>query len=156
MYLFSLNIRIYWLQAYPTWSRRHACNEVHLYEEADTDFKEANIHHLVYVILSPILESFILRTGRENVRLLSEKEIVSKDGETGGEEEFAIVDLIQVRSEDFILIVEAKRASLGQAMKQCFLAMKVCVIIMVGVKYLVLLRQGDTGEWLNTMVRHLR
>ncbi|RPB22351.1 hypothetical protein L211DRAFT_334564 [Terfezia boudieri ATCC MYA-4762] len=29
-YLFSLNIRLYWLQAYPTWPRLYACNEVHL------------------------------------------------------------------------------------------------------------------------------
>ncbi|KAF8435259.1 hypothetical protein BGX38DRAFT_1145658 [Terfezia claveryi] len=92
--------------------------------EANSDFKEANINHLVYAIISPILESFILRTGRENVKLLAEKKIFSKDSETGGEEEIVIVDLIQVRREDFILIVEAKRSSLGQAMKQCLLAMK--------------------------------
>ncbi|KAF8453100.1 hypothetical protein BGX38DRAFT_1259208 [Terfezia claveryi] len=80
--------------------------------EADTDFKESYTR-----IFHP-------DDGHKNVRLLSEKEIVSKDSETGGEEEFAIVDLIQVRSEDFIVIVETKRASLGQAMKQGFLAMK--------------------------------
>ncbi|KAF8430245.1 hypothetical protein EV426DRAFT_10976 [Tirmania nivea] len=92
--------------------------------EADSYFKEAKINHLVYAIVSPILDSFILRTGRKCVQLLAEKEIVSTDGETGGEEGFVIVDLIQVRKEDFILIVEAKRSSLGQAMKQCLLAMK--------------------------------
>ena len=92
--------------------------------EADSGFKEANINHLVYAIISPILDTFIQRTGRKYVRLRSGKEIVSTDGETGGEEEFVIVDLIQVRREDFILIVEAKRSSLDQAMKQCLLAMK--------------------------------
>ncbi|RPB26528.1 hypothetical protein L211DRAFT_770070, partial [Terfezia boudieri ATCC MYA-4762] len=34
------------------------------------------------------------------------------------------VDLVSVAEERFVLIVEAKRSSLGQAMKQCLLAMK--------------------------------
>lgn len=92
--------------------------------EGDPDFKESNINHLVYATISPILRDFICRTGRVTVQLRSEKEIVSTDGETGGTEEFAVLDLISVKQERFILIVEAKRSSLGQAMKQCLLAMK--------------------------------
>ena len=92
--------------------------------EADSSFKVANISYLVYAIVSPILDTFILRTGRENVQLRSEEGIVSTDSEADGEGEFAFVDLMQVRIEEFILIVEAKRSSLGQAMKQCLLAMK--------------------------------
>ena len=34
------------------------------------------------------------------------------------------MDLIEVDIEKFIFVVEAKRSSLGQAMKQCLLAMK--------------------------------
>ncbi|KAF8416668.1 hypothetical protein EV426DRAFT_626030 [Tirmania nivea] len=49
---------------------------------------------LVTWFMLSLLETFILRTGHENVQLRSEKET---DGETGGEEEFVIVDLIQVR-----------------------------------------------------------
>ncbi|KAI5803265.1 hypothetical protein DFH27DRAFT_44381 [Peziza echinospora] len=92
--------------------------------EADPDFKESNINHLVYATISPILQNFIRKTGRKTLRLRSEKELVSPDGETGGTEEFVIVDLISVEEESFILIVEAKRSSLGLAMKQCLLAMK--------------------------------
>ncbi|KAF8436390.1 hypothetical protein BGX38DRAFT_1274512 [Terfezia claveryi] len=120
--------------------------------EADSDFKEASINHLVYSILSPILESFILRTGRKMVWLLSEKGIVSKDGKTGGEEEFVIVDFIQVRSEDFILVVESKRASLGQAMRQCFLAMKDMRDNNGGGEVSGFVTTGATGEWLDTMM----
>ena len=50
--------------------------------EADPDFKAGNINHLVFAIISPILEKFALTTGRNVV--LGEKEIVSTDGETGG------------------------------------------------------------------------
>lgn len=93
--------------------------------EGDPDFKESNINHLVYATITPILSDFIHKTGRVTVQLRSEKEIVSTDGETGGTEEFTILDLISVKEERFIpIVVEAKRSSLGQAMKQCLLAMK--------------------------------
>jgi hypothetical protein len=91
--------------------------------EADPEFKESNINHLVYATISPILDDFIRMTGRKNLQLRSEKEIVSTDGETGGTEEF-VMDLISVTEENFVLIVEAKRSSIGKAMKQCLLAMK--------------------------------
>jgi len=35
-----------------------------------------------------------------------------------------MVDLVSVTEEKFVPIVEAKRSSLGEAMKQCLLAMK--------------------------------
>ncbi|KAF8538492.1 hypothetical protein BDD12DRAFT_842333 [Trichophaea hybrida] len=92
--------------------------------KGDPDFKESNINHLVYATISPILCDFIRKTGRATVQLRSEKENISTDGQTGGTEEFAVLDLISVKDERFIFIVEAKRSSLGQAMKQCLLAMK--------------------------------
>lgn len=79
---------------------------------------------MVYGTISPVLEYFIDTTGRENVQLRSEMEIVSTDGETGGDEEHVVVDLIELKREEYILIVEANRTSMGQAMKQCLLAMK--------------------------------
>ncbi|KAF8540341.1 hypothetical protein BDD12DRAFT_29888 [Trichophaea hybrida] len=91
--------------------------------EADPDFKEVNINYLVHSAISPILADFICRTGRGSVQLQCEKEIASTDGETGGMEEFIVVDLT-VGEENFIFIVEAKRSSLGLAMKQCLLVMK--------------------------------
>lgn len=44
--------------------------------------------------------------------------------ETGGLEEFVMVDLVSVEDEKFVLVVEAGGSSLGLAMKQCLLAMK--------------------------------
>jgi hypothetical protein len=91
--------------------------------EGISDFNEANVSDLVYTIISPILSSFRRKTGRD-VRLRREKEIISVDGETGGKEEFVVVDLIGEAEEPFVLMVKGNRSSLGQAMKQCFLAMK--------------------------------
>lgn len=87
--------------------------------EGDSEFKEANIKHLIYTAISPVLANFMRITGRTDLRLRGDKAIAATDGETGGPEEFVVVDLVSVEDERFILIVEAKRSSLGQAMKQC-------------------------------------
>ena len=92
--------------------------------EGDSDFKEGNVNDLVYGIIGPVLASFIRITGRKSIQLWREKEIISVDGETGGTEEFVMVDLVSVTKERFVLIVEAKSSSLGQAMRQCLVAMK--------------------------------
>lgn len=91
--------------------------------EASADFKEANINDLVLYAIGPILYDFTCSTERD-IRLRREKEIVSTDSETGGTEEFVVVDLISVMEEKFVLIIEAKRSSLAQALKQCLLSMK--------------------------------
>ncbi|KAA8898902.1 hypothetical protein FN846DRAFT_194803 [Sphaerosporella brunnea] len=91
--------------------------------EADPDFKEANVNDLVHYIIGPIISDFKRKTGRK-VFLLREKEMVSTNGETGGYEEFLVVDMISVMEEKVVLVIEAKSSSLGEAMKQCLLAMK--------------------------------
>ncbi|KAI5850365.1 hypothetical protein DFP73DRAFT_229896 [Morchella snyderi] len=91
--------------------------------EADPDFNEANINDLVYIIVHPILSDFMRKTGR-NIRLRREKEIISVDSETGGKEEFVVIDRISVGKERVVLVIEAKRSSVGDAMKQCLLSMK--------------------------------
>lgn len=50
--------------------------------------------------------------------------IASADLETSGMEEFVVMDLISLTEEKFVLVVEAKRVSLGEAREQCFLSMK--------------------------------
>lgn len=92
--------------------------------EANPYFKESSISDLVYSIIGPIIFHIILKTGRDSIQLLREKEIVSRDGVTGGNEEFVVMDLISVKERNYVFVVEAKRSSLGQAMKQCLLAMK--------------------------------
>ncbi|KAF8425155.1 hypothetical protein EV426DRAFT_716306 [Tirmania nivea] len=69
--------------------------------EGDSDFKGANINHLVYTAISLVLTNFIRITGRTDVRLRGEKAITATDSETGGPEEFVVVDLVSVEEERF-------------------------------------------------------
>lgn len=73
--------------------------------------------------MSPILSDFRRKTGRR-IRLLREKEIVFIDSKTGGIGEFVAVDMIGGTGQRFIFVTEAKKSSLGEAMKLCLLAMK--------------------------------
>lgn len=86
--------------------------------EANPDFKEANISDLVYSTTSPILTDFKRMIGRK-LRLAREKEIVSTDSE-----EFVVIDRIAVTEKRYILVIEGKGSSFGEAMKQCLLVMK--------------------------------
>lgn len=47
------------------------------------EFKEPNVSDLVLLIISPILEEFIYRSGRNKVKLAREKQIILEDLETG-------------------------------------------------------------------------
>ncbi|KAF8538993.1 hypothetical protein BDD12DRAFT_883625 [Trichophaea hybrida] len=115
--------------------------------EANADFKEANINDLVYVTIHPILFDFTCRTGRD-IRLLREKEIVSMEFETGDTEEFVVVDLISVTEEKFVLVIEARRSSLRQAMKQCLLSMKDMRDVNDGGEVYGFVRTGETWRML--------
>ncbi|KAF8534478.1 hypothetical protein BDD12DRAFT_860159 [Trichophaea hybrida] len=94
------------------------------YPESSPDFKEANINDLVLLIILPMIDDFMCRTGRQKVRLCREKQIVSRDFETGGNEEYVVIDQISLAEERYIFVVEAKRSSLGAAMGQCLVSMK--------------------------------
>ena len=91
--------------------------------EANAEFKEANISELVYGILAPIIRDIRHKT-RSTIQLSREKEIISIDNATGGQEEFVVMDRISVTERKFVLIVEAKRTSTGEGIKQCLLTMK--------------------------------
>ena len=67
--------------------------------EVEPTFKESSITHLVFATICPIIDDFIRMTGRKILRLRSEKEILSRDGETGGEERSVVMDLISVEEE---------------------------------------------------------
>jgi len=90
--------------------------------EANQYFKEENVSDLVLYTVGPILDA-VRHMGR-NIRLTREKEIPSVNGEMGGNEEFVVIDRIAIGSDRFVLIIEAKRASTGQAMKQIVLSLK--------------------------------
>lgn len=92
--------------------------------EGHETLMESNTNDLVLFIIVPTIDEFIEQTGRDMVRLFREKQVVSEDGETGGYEEFFVVDGIEIMEEKYIFVIEAKRDSLGKAMGQCLLAMK--------------------------------
>ncbi|PUU78108.1 hypothetical protein B9Z19DRAFT_1193558 [Tuber borchii] len=91
--------------------------------EADPDFKEANINDLVAFVTYPIISLFNDETARQ-LHISREKEIASLDSTTSGMEEFVVMDYICLGQTKYVLIIEAKRVSLGGARKQCFLSMK--------------------------------
>ncbi|PUU82118.1 pyridoxal phosphate-dependent transferase [Tuber borchii] len=91
--------------------------------EANPDFKEANINDIVTFTIYPILCLFKHETTRK-LQLSREKEITSTDFHTSGMEEFVVMDWISLHERKYVLIAEAKKVSLGEARKQCFLAMK--------------------------------
>jgi len=65
------------------------------------------------LIILLVINDFILRMGRDKVRLAREKQIVADDLEMGGAEEFVVLDGIDLGKERYLLIVEAKGSSLG-------------------------------------------
>ncbi|KAG0643675.1 hypothetical protein HOY80DRAFT_944802 [Tuber brumale] len=91
--------------------------------ESDEDFKEANINDLVFTILAPIVTDFRRKTGR-NTCLCREKQVTALDSQTYGYQELVLVDLIGLEHEKYVFVVEAKKSSLGEANRQCLLAMK--------------------------------
>lgn len=64
--LFKQILRYLTIKGYPT--------------ESSVNFKEANVSDLVLLILSPILEEFIFRTGRNKEKLVREKKQVVSGG----------------------------------------------------------------------------
>lgn len=55
--------------------------------------RSLNSNDLAYATISPMPDDFTCRTGRNDIQLAREKEIVSADGETGGAGEFVVIDM---------------------------------------------------------------
>ncbi|KAG0137528.1 hypothetical protein HOY82DRAFT_547712 [Tuber indicum] len=90
--------------------------------EATIGFQEVNVNDLVLLMLIPIILGFQTETGRD-LRLHREMELVSPDSQTGGYEEFVVVDRISTKQHSLVLIIESKRNVLGHAIRQCLLTM---------------------------------
>lgn len=75
------------------------------------DFSEANISDFVYCIIS-FISNFRRKTGH-NVRLAQEKRIISTGNETGGREEFLVINGISVTEKRAVLFMEGKKRSTG-------------------------------------------
>ncbi|PUU73690.1 hypothetical protein B9Z19DRAFT_517993 [Tuber borchii] len=91
--------------------------------DSDEDFKEAKVNDLVIFTILPIVTAFRNST-KKNVWLEREKEIISVDHETGGFQEFVVIDWIGDFDHKFVFVVEAKKTSVGKAKRQCLLALK--------------------------------
>ncbi|KAF8444320.1 hypothetical protein BGX38DRAFT_1143700 [Terfezia claveryi] len=91
--------------------------------ESTADFNEANVSDLVFSIIGPVL-SCLRRNMGIDLRLRREKEIISVDGETGGKEEFVVIDVVSLMERKYVLVAEGKTGSIGEALKQCLLSMK--------------------------------
>ncbi|KAG0138697.1 hypothetical protein HOY82DRAFT_544583 [Tuber indicum] len=82
--------------------------------ESNEDYKEANINDLLFSILTPIVADFRGKTGRD-ICLLREKQIIAPDSRTQGYQKFVL---------KYVFVMEAKKSPLGEAKRQCLLAMK--------------------------------
>ncbi|KAG0634330.1 hypothetical protein HOY80DRAFT_535786 [Tuber brumale] len=91
--------------------------------EANPNFEEANIKDLVIFAMYPVMAQFKRETGRK-LYSAREKEITSIDSSTSGMQEFVLMDYISYDRMKYVLIVEAKKVSLEEARKQCFLSLK--------------------------------
>jgi len=91
--------------------------------QANEEFRKACVNDLVFSVIIPVLAAFRRKTNR-NLRLRREKEVLSKDAQTGGYEEFLMVDVLSLDDTKYVSLVEAKKSSLGEAKRRCLLAMK--------------------------------
>jgi len=88
----------------------------------EASVKEVNINDLVLYILGPIILSF-QKASKRAVRLRREMEIIASDYETGGYEEFVVIDRISTTEHVMVFIIESKRTTVGLGIRQCLLAM---------------------------------
>lgn len=73
---------------------------------------EANVTDLVLYIIGPIISDFRRSKKGRDILLQREKEIIAKDSEAGGMEEFVVRDFISVDEARFVFVVEAKKTSM--------------------------------------------
>ena len=107
--------------------------------------KEIGIHHLAYAVLSPIIDLYVTHASGQRIEPQYEKVIPSKDGETGGQQEFVLVDVIGINEEEYVFVVEAKRTSMSLALKQCLLSMREAQLHNGGGKVFGFITTG--GHW---------
>ncbi|KAG0133218.1 hypothetical protein HOY82DRAFT_538324 [Tuber indicum] len=90
---------------------------------ADGDLKVASINKIAALTVDPIIGLFKQETNKK-LSLTRKKEITSIDSRTRGMMEFVVMDHIPFQQKKYILVVVAKKVSLGEARKQCFLSLK--------------------------------
>ncbi|KAF8435196.1 hypothetical protein BGX38DRAFT_1262709 [Terfezia claveryi] len=87
----------------------------------------ANINDLVYAMIVPIISNFSRKTCPKSLHLQREREIIAlgsdAEAEAGRVEESIVMDLISIKEDRVVIVIEAERSALHQAMKQCLLSM---------------------------------
>ena len=77
----------------------------------------------MFSIIGPIVTRFKRATGRD-VHLRGGGVAVSTDSMAGGRGEFVVTDQISMWEDKTVFIIEPKRSSTENAMRQCFLSLK--------------------------------
>ncbi|CAF0914543.1 unnamed protein product [Adineta steineri] len=85
---------------------------------------ESVVTDYVGLILMAMVAYSNRTTHRNELMLLREKQIISKDEQYGENIEFVTTQMVHVRNTRYILVVEAKRDSLGKGLIQLLLALK--------------------------------
>ena len=93
--------------------------------EANEHFEKANVDALVLRIIFPIFVAFKRATGRY-LFLRRDKEIFPMNPKTrrGNFQEFVCEDLIGIGDRKFIFLVKTTKSSIGEAKRECMLALK--------------------------------
>jgi hypothetical protein len=78
----------------------------------------------VEIILQAIVSHCRRNMNRPEFRLIREKQIISKDEKFGGYMDFVNIQMITFENIRDVLVIEAKRDSLGKGLKQLLLALK--------------------------------
>ncbi|KAG0128420.1 hypothetical protein HOY82DRAFT_541260 [Tuber indicum] len=91
--------------------------------EFDKHFDEAIMNNLVLLIILSILTDLKCETGR-NLLLRREKVNIAASSKMRGFWKIVKMDFIRVGNKMFGFVVEAKKSTVGQAKKQCLLALK--------------------------------
>ncbi|CAF1375526.1 unnamed protein product [Adineta ricciae] len=85
---------------------------------------EAVITDNVGMILITIVSYYRRTMHRYDIELTREKQIISKDKEFGGNMEFVVTQIMNSANTRYLLVVEAKRDSLGKGLTQLLLTLK--------------------------------
>jgi len=78
----------------------------------------------VGLILQAMVSHCKRTMSRDDLKLSREKKIISKDEQVGGNMEFITIQKINAGNIRYVLVVEAKRDSLGKGLTQLLLALK--------------------------------
>ena len=94
-------------------------------EASIAPMNESVVTDYVGLILQVLVAYYNRTMHRDDDLILSrEKQIISKDEQVGGNMEFVIMQKISVMNTRYVLVVEAKRDSLGKGLVQLLLALK--------------------------------